>query len=120
MDPEAPWWWQTTAETCKSQYIEYSSGANLCIVLVISTTSFPIFIGSSFGISEDCEHKISTEETYVYNHYIVTRNADQNSNTVWKHQFFFTDNVAKFMDLGMKVVSQKELRPAFTKQLSAY
>jgi hypothetical protein len=21
-DPEAPWWWQTTTKTCRSQYIE--------------------------------------------------------------------------------------------------
>jgi hypothetical protein len=38
-DPEAPRWWQTTAETCRSRYIEQSSGANLCILFVISTTT---------------------------------------------------------------------------------
>jgi hypothetical protein len=37
-DPEAPWWWQTTAETCRSKHIEYRIGANMCIVLVFSTT----------------------------------------------------------------------------------
>jgi hypothetical protein len=35
MDPETPWWWKTTAETCRSQKIEYSSVAKLCMVLVI-------------------------------------------------------------------------------------
>jgi hypothetical protein len=39
-DPEAPWWWQTTAETCRSQYIEWGSGASLCIVLVIYTKMY--------------------------------------------------------------------------------